>query len=309
MSVTAQKLANLAVIIAAMMAVALAGVILLAISFGASQFIGLETEQAEKSDSISVVAEASASSGEFIQFNEVLPPPPPPPPPPSDKEWKVLPWGDSNTEGGNGPGWNCSFNQNGYSYRGKLYQLLVEAGYKIDYIGNLSTNAKCGGFTEDIPDNNHGGYGAFSITDPSRDSLCDNRSPGVRGCGLLENIDVMAVADAEVILLMAGHNGSGNKASQYETLVNATVQKNPNAIIFSSGYPSLNGSPGAWQEIRNKSREIASRSSTDKIYHVDLDGALGGGEDFIDSVHHSRGGAAKVAQRFFDTIVASGALE
>jgi GDSL-like Lipase/Acylhydrolase family len=231
------------------------------------------------------------------------------PPPTGGRTWKILPFGDSNTAGG---GWTTDAEKltAHYSYRGNLYNRLKAAGYTIDYVGtrkagffpgSSSTNTQWhGAMTEAIGDVDHGGYGAFAIAD----NACNFSEFPSGKCNLYDNLNEMLASNPDIILLMIGHNGSGDKPAQFEALINRIKSLKPNAKIFTGGYPGLKNSTGSWQEIRNKAQSLANASTTDNVFYVDLNNALPDSDDFIsaDNVHHSKKGAEKISSRIYTVL-------
>lgn len=223
--------------------------------------------------------------------------------------WKILPWGDSTTQGGGVPGGH-------FSYRGRLYNMLKADGVDLQYVGmrkagylppaNEATDAMYhGANTEAIPDPYHGGYGAYGI---AGDANCSNPQFDAN-CGMLGHADEMIPAGTNVILLMVGNNGGGDRAQQYEQLVDEALGVAPDAVFFLAGYLNRPGDPNIWQEIRDKAKQIADRSATDNLYYVDLNGVLSEQGDTVDGLHTSEQGANKVAKRFYDAMIASGVFD
>ena len=61
---------------------------------------------------------------------------------------RVLPLGDSITDGAGAPG----------GYRLRLYQLLTNAGFNVDFVGTLTDNGAPG-----LPDPDHEGHSGWRI--------------------------------------------------------------------------------------------------------------------------------------------------
>ena len=235
-------------------------------------------------------------------------PTPMPNPTPGARVWKILPLGDSNTAGG---GYENAAEKltTHYSYRGNLFNRLKTAGYNIDYLGTRQAGSYPGvgtpetsyhgNATEEISDKNHSGYGGFSMYD----SACNFSEFPSGICSIGNNLNAILAGKPDIVLLMIGHNGAGNKPAELERLVNEIKTKLPNTVVFTGGYPNLSGNLGAWQDLRDKARSLANPARG--IYYVDLNNVLPNASDFVnaeDNVHHSRAGAVKVASRFYNAL-------
>ena len=229
-------------------------------------------------------------------------------PNPSTRVWKILPLGDSNTAGG---GYENAADKlsTHHSDRGNLFNRLQAAGYTIDYLGtrqagiypatNTPETSYHGNVTEDIPDEDHGGYGGFSMYG----NRCNFSEFPSGLCSLGGNLDAMLAGQPDIVLLMIGHNGAGDKPAELERLVDEIKSKLPKTVVFSGGYPNLASNLGTWQERRDKARSLANPARG--IHYVDLNDVLPNASDFVnanDNVHHSRSGAVKVAARFYDAL-------
>ena len=219
----------------------------------------------------------------------------------SARTLKVMPLGDSKTEGGGGG--------NHHSWRGYLRNDLLKAGYQIDYVGPRQNKADG---DADPADNDHAGHGGYTIG-PDTQKFCSS----CETTGIYENIDKwFAAADPDVVLLALGVNDFFNAANhplnyaatapqRYQDLVNKILELKPNVKIVVGTVEPVRwdrnwGGPGT--ELGNlnaKIREIADASATDNISFADIREQMlvgYGDADFYDDVHLSAQGATKAAK-------------
>src|SRR5882724_11745186 len=97
---------------------------------------------------------------------------------------RIMPLGDSITDGVGGPG----------GYRLRLYQMLTNAGFNVDFVGTQNDNAAAG-----LADPDHEGHSGYRI---------DQIDTGLLGY-------FGQTADADVVLVLIGTNDYGQN---YDTL-------------------------------------------------------------------------------------------
>ncbi len=122
--------------------VVMIGAYLLVSTKASGFFVATEPEVGTVAGNATVVNDGAASGGKAVQFNAPAAPPPPPPGGGggggggSTTSLKIMPLGDSLTQGGvnANAGGNDPTTINGY--RLELYNLLVAAGYTVDYVGS-----------------------------------------------------------------------------------------------------------------------------------------------------------------------------
>ena len=126
---------------------------------------------------------------------------------------RILPLGDSITDGVPVAG----------GYRAPLYQLLTNAGFKVDFVGNLSNNSAAG-----LPDPNHEGHSGYRI---------DQIDAGFLGW-------INAVADPDVILLLIGTNdyGQGQDTAHATNRLDHLISRIAASVKTSSTTPSFSAS-------------------------------------------------------------------
>jgi lysophospholipase L1-like esterase len=221
---------------------------------------------------------------------------------------KIMPLGDSKTEGGGGG--------NHHSWRGYLRSDLLKAGYKIDYVGPRQNKAD--GDTEPY-DPDHAGHGGYTIG-PDTQKFCSS----CETTGIYENIDKwFAAADPDIVLLALGVNDFFNAANhppdyaatapqRYQDLVDKILKLKPNVKIVVGTVEPVKwdrnwGGPGT--ELGNlnaRIREIADASATDNISFADIREQMlvgYGDADFYDDVHLSAQGATKAAKAWLAAVV------
>jgi lysophospholipase L1-like esterase len=225
--------------------------------------------------------------------------------------FRIMPLGDSKTEGGGGNGQQSS-------WRGFLRSKLVNAGYKIDYVGDRQ-NATDGDATP--PDYDHAGHGGYTIG-PDINRFC----PTCETTGLFEHIQQwIPAANPDVILLAIGVNDMFNEAShpanykatapqRYQDLVNKILQLRPGVkLILGSVEPvkwdkfwGSDPNDGSLGALNAKIKAIADASATDNIFFADIYNRMFSTwtpSDFWDDLHLNQQGATKNANIWFDTLV------
>ncbi len=227
------------------------------------------------------------------------------------KTFKIMPLGDSKTEGGGGAGAQSS-------WRGFLRTKLMKAGYAIDYVGDRQNIA----LGDTIPtDTDHAGHGGYSIG-PDTQTFCG----GCETTGLYEHVDTwINNANPDVVLLAIGVNDFFNEANhpanykttapkRYRSLVEKILLTKPNVnIILGTIEPvkwdkNWGGDPadndlGA---LNAAIKALADSSTTDNIFFADIRNKMlidYGPVDFFDDVHLSETGAKKNANAWLEAVV------
>ncbi|CCH00258.1 hypothetical protein FAES_2249 [Fibrella aestuarina BUZ 2] len=227
------------------------------------------------------------------------------------KTFRIMPLGDSKTEGGGGGNAQSS-------WRGFLRTRLIRNGYKLDYVGDRQNVAD----GDTIPnDNDHAGHGGYTIG-PDINKFC----PTCETTGLFEHIqNYLPQANPDIVLLAIGVNdmfgddihvpGYRESAPQrYQDLVNKILQLKPGVrLILGTVEPvkwdktwGSNPSDKSLGALNAKIREIANASATDNIYLADIYQkmlATWDPGDFFDDLHLSKQGATKDANAWFEALV------
>lgn len=213
------------------------------------------------------------------------------------RPWRVMPLGDSLTAGA-GPD---SAEQ---SYRGALYQLLLAAGYtNVDVVGSQWGRGSAGG---DPAHEGHGGYTIGPDTNPIG-NLADN----------IENY--LSAGEPDMVLLLIGINDMFRQADGVDpatapdrlaALVERINELRPDLTIMLASLVPVNwGDDSSWAEyqaINTRAAALAGADPADRIFFVDLYGALDGtmvAADYMaDNLHLTASGAAKVAQVWYEAM-------
>lgn len=260
---------------------------------------GLLTAKINGTVTVKAIAnDGSKVSGEKIITisNQIIP-----------KTYKIIPLGDSKTEGA----YNASTN---HSWRGYLRAKLLANDYSIDYLGSQQQSAH--GDVEPF-DNDHCGYGGYTIG-PDTYTWCAT----CETIGIYEHIEswLNKAGDPDIIILSAGVNdilsdGVGHPANykntvsqRYIDLVNKLFQLRPNVKLVLCTIEPVRWDKN-WSganDINNTIRTLANASTTDKIYLADLYTdfmVTFNYADFYDDVHMAQQGATKVANTIYNAII------
>ncbi len=227
------------------------------------------------------------------------------------RTFRIMPLGDSKTEGGGGGN-----TQN--SWRGYLRTRLIRAGYKVDYVGDRS-NLAAG---DTLPnDNDHAGHGGYTIG-PDTQRFC----PTCETTGIFEHIqDWLPAADPDIVLLAIGVNdmfGDGNHPpnyratapDRYQALVDKILQLKPGVrLVLGTVEPvkwdrnwGSNPNDNSLGALNARIRAIANASETDNIFLADIFTKMSASwdpGDFFDDLHLSRQGAIKDANAWLEAVV------
>ncbi|MGM9508960.1 Ig-like domain-containing protein [Larkinella sp. GY13] len=227
------------------------------------------------------------------------------------KTFRIMPLGDSKTEGGGGGNAQSS-------WRGFLRTRLIRNGYKIDYVGDRQNLAE----GDTLPnDKDHAGRGGYTIG-PDINKFC----PTCETTGLFEHIqNYLPQANPDIVLLAIGVNdmfgdnihvpGYRESAPQrYQDLVNKILQLKPGVrLVLGTIEPvkwdknwGSNPNDQSLGALNAKIREIANASATDNIFLADIYQkmlATWDPGDFFDDLHLSKQGATKDANAWFEALV------
>jgi lysophospholipase L1-like esterase len=215
------------------------------------------------------------------------------------KVWKILPIGDSLTEGQGKEGYQ--------SYRGHLYNFLQKGKYQVDFIGPQNKTTLAGG------DPDHAGFGGYTIG-PDESRFCQTCPKG----NISDNLPRILSYKADVILLLIGINDllptkgrpvePKDAAQKLENLVKKIQETQPQAKILVSSLLQVGWTNNEWQDyfaVNQKARELGEKSPSDKIYFVDLNKVNLEEIDFTDKLHLTNNGARKVAEGWYQALKAN----
>lgn len=230
---------------------------------------------------------------------------------------RIMPLGDSLTEGGD-PTKPTTSPQ---SYRGYLHTMLVEAGYKVDFVGSHQTPAIAG---ED-PDNE--GHGGFTIG-PDDSTLCTGCGPANLDAGLE---GWLRASKPDVVLLMIGvndllpeqnaatgllRNGVPLEAGDKLTaLVGRIRTLAPDTTVIVASYPptsflvdpALDNLP-AFEKLAAAAKALGDGSDPQVLYAPMFETFKTSwtAEDVLsesgDNLHPSASGANRIAKVWFDVL-------
>ena len=220
--------------------------------------------------------------------------PPATPNPLRTRQIRVLCLGDSMTVGSeNNAG---SFR----SYRGRLQQLLVNAGIDADFIGTNHLTPAIGG------DPDHEGYGGAYIGPGGSSNNIWDRLPVALGSSV----------DPDIVIMAFGWNSVYNEpalaASKYRAIVNQVALLKPNAhLVVATLTPQRDESeeqsnlsvPG-YRELNESARQMANASATDKIFLADFAVLNFPADDYWDIIHWLQPNADKAARILFSSLIA-----
>ena len=224
----------------------------------------------------------------------------PQPQPDTNQEWKIMPLGDSLTEG--------NYPNGHHSYRGYLRTMLLDAGYEVDFVGDRSSQAH--GDTNPA-DGDHAGHGGYTIG-PDDSRFCSS----CETANLYDHIEEYMESDPDVVLLNIGVNdmfpGSNRPVEpseaddKLENLVDRILEIDPDTKVLVSSLMRVSwtdgSSWGAYQDVNERARALGEADPNDQIYFVDLNSVPLAGNDFFDAIHLSGQGAKKIASEWFDTL-------
>lgn len=224
---------------------------------------------------------------------------------------RIMPLGDSKTEGGGGNGQQSS-------WRGFLRAKLLGAGYKIDYVGPQNKYAD----GDVLPyDSDHAGFGGYTIG-PDINRFCETCPT----TGLYEHLqNYLTAANPDIVLVAVGVNDMFN-ASVHPPNYAATAPQRYRALIkkiqdLKPGVRIIVGTiePVKWDvnwgsnpndnnigALNAAIKALADSSTTDNIFFADIRNRMlvdYGPADFFDDVHLSQQGARKNADAWFDALV------
>jgi hypothetical protein len=186
------------------------------------------------------------------------------------------------------------------SYRGRLYQLLTNAGIDVDFIGTVYSVPAIGG------DPDHDGYGGAYIGPGGSSNNLWDRLPVVLGSSVDPDIIIMAFGWNSVIY------EPGEAASKYRGITNQISAIKPSAkLMLATLSPSRgetqaqsNGSVPSYRAINDMARSMANASSNDNLFVADLAASDYANSDYWDVIHWSQSGADRAAQIVFDALMA-----
>jgi hypothetical protein len=205
---------------------------------------------------------------------------------------KILPIGDSMTVGN-------EFDPTAFrSYRGRLHQLLVSAGYQVDFVGTQQRVPFIGG------DPDHDGYGGAWI------------GPGGSANNLADRLaGILAATDPDIVVLAFGWNSVYSEpsvaAAKYRDFVaRLTVLRPGTHLVVATLSPQRGESEAAsnagvagFSSFNAMARSLGTASATDRIHIADFAAAGFQASEYWDVIHWLQPGADRAAQVLYRTLV------
>ena len=202
-----------------------------------------------------------------------------PPTQPADGIWRILPIGDSITEGGS------SFS----NWRFRLWEKLTASGYFIRYTGTRTSKSRIGPLAHE----GHGGKNAEFIAR----HLHGMKEPPA----------------ADIVLLHAGHNHFAHEnpvagiVAAHESIIATCRDANPQVTILlarvipSSKLPKYSYIPALNKELTALAGRLDRKDS--RVVIVDQAAGFDPVSDTVDDgVHPNESGAEKIAKRWFESL-------
>lgn len=195
------------------------------------------------------------------------------------KTWRIMPVGDSITEGGG------SFSV----YRYPLLKLLTEAGYAVEYVGSKASDSPAGKLRHE----GYGGKNAEYIASIIGDHFREH--------------------PADLVLIHAGHNHFEHErpipgiCAATEKMIADIRATNPRVIVLlaqvvtSGKLPKYSYIPGLNKQLA----ELGKKLDTPDSPVIVVDQAAGWdwrADTVADHVHPNAQGAQKMARRWFDAL-------
>ncbi|GLI02869.1 cellulose binding domain-containing protein [Phytohabitans aurantiacus] len=187
---------------------------------------------------------------------------------------RVMPLGDSITDGFNVPG----------GYRIDLWQKFVSGGYKIDFVGSQFNGPAS------LGDHDHQGHSGWTIAQIDANV-----------------VNWLRATTPRTVLLHIGTNdmfsASAGAPQRLSTLIDKITNTAPDAEVFVASIIRLNG---ADTQVRTYNAAIpgivqSKVSAGKRVHFVDMYPALAAG-DLADGVHPNAGGYGKMATVWFNAL-------
>jgi len=219
---------------------------------------------------------------------------------------RIMPVGDSITEGRTDGDAEPPPDQRA-SYRGRLYDLITQAGYRVDFVGQLQSGAAV------AVDPDHEGHPGW----------CDDNVPFCTiSNGYTIDASIGSFLDAnrpDIVLLHIGTNHFNVDASGVNSILDKigawATPEHPVTVFLARIIPSLDGSLNV-TAFNNNVQAIAGARPNVSVRIVDQQRALALDNDpnradpayMADNLHPNAAGYARMAERWWEAIAASGVL-
>lgn len=191
---------------------------------------------------------------------------------------KIMPLGDSITDGYNVPG----------GYRIDLWQALHEQGDRLDFVGSQENGPP------ELPDRHHQGHSGWRIDELHRHVE-----------------DWLQAAQPDIILLLIGTNdivqgyNLERAPARLDALIDDLFRHCPEAQVFVGSIPPIDA-PALNAQVQSYNQAIAQQIQArqvqgDRLVFVDLYAGLTT-QDLADGIHPNRQGHRKIAQMWYDSL-------
>jgi lysophospholipase L1-like esterase len=232
---------------------------------------------------------ACAEKFKLVVATATTPTPTPTPPPPISGVLKIMPLGDSITQGQSSTA----------NYRLQLSKLLSAGGLSAQFVGSSVSNVTgfAAGYTH------HEGHGGWCTTDAGTICQVGNTAFGSsRPIGILEHIDSWLNANpADIVLLFIGTNDADKTPSVLSARIMQIVDKihahNAATKVYVGG---LHTSSNAFT-AQNTAIQTAANSRANTLF-VDIFVGFNFATDYVDGTHPTEAGYSKMATNWMNAI-------
>jgi len=263
-------------------------------STGSHQFTPANKNYAGDTDWVLVLEAGATSAAPIAALRDGLPAGQPPAPVSlSGRPVRIMPLGDSITAAAD-PG-----------YRGYLYNMLTNAGYRVDFVGSSKDLPANGG------DPDHEGHGGFTIgPGPSNaDEWTDGKG------NIAVNIDSYMSAEPNIILLLIGANDYFNIADrqpQYNpdqqgpehlaNLIDKIHAIKPDTKVFLASLLPVGWDPNFARQFNAALPGIAAARTNVIFVDMNRQAGLEKSDRQVDGLHPSATGCEKIAKTWFTSL-------
>ncbi len=226
----------------------------------------------------------------------------------SDTVLRILPLGDSITQA----------EINRASYRYPLWKQLIDAEIEFDFVGAMNTQLST--YSQGTPphpdyktqifDPDHEGHFAWQISD-----IVNGRQPN-NGTGSGKLAQWLTSYDFDIALVHLGTNDAFYRkpntqiARELTALINILREDNPDAIILLAQVIPTGRRPADDQAVENMNTVIptvvkAMNTKDSPVILVDQFSGFDAASETYDGVHPNAAGEEKMAERWFEAIMAN----
>ncbi|NBC83409.1 MAG: T9SS type A sorting domain-containing protein [Bacteroidetes bacterium] len=214
---------------------------------------------------------------------------------PANAQIKIVPIGNSITQGSGGHD----------SYRENLATKLTDAGYNFDFVGSMSTNKDCGGFSFDPNHEGHWGWRTDEILNgPDTEYNCRGDSNLTYWLESYDPDVALVHLGTNDILQGQSHSSTINELKQ---VIDTLREDNPDIVVFLAQLiPSVNSGVNSSISTLNSMLQTGvvdvKNTAQSPVILVDQNTGFSTSEDLHDQYHPDDSGEEKMAQKWFDAI-------